>query len=459
MKKPSEQETRDLLRSKIIGLGEKSIRKSYYPELQQRIAELEKTNRELFEEVAERRKAEKINDKLEEQLRQAMKMEAIGTLAGGIAHDFNNILTAIIGYTDLAQLHIAEGCKQEHCPVHDDLARLLEAGHRARDLIRQILTFSRQQKHENVPVQLSVIVREAMNMLSSTIPASIEIRENILNDDDYIMADPTQMHQIIMNLCTNGYHAMREKGGTLSVNLIQTEIDKDDLRVGRLHLQPGPYVVLEISDTGVGMDRNVLERIFDPYFTTRGESGGTGMGLAVVHGIVREHSGHISAYSEPGEGTTFRVYFPQIIGSVSRHVITQNKPLPGGRERILLVDDEEIVLNLEKSLLEKLGYSITAFQSPIEALEFFKRHGSSFDLVMTDMTMPKMNGAEFTKEILKYRPNIPVVICTGFSELINEEKARTIGACKYVMKPFILREIAAALRAVLDGGDADESPE
>jgi signal transduction histidine kinase/ActR/RegA family two-component response regulator len=452
MKKPSDQQTRDLLRSKIIGLGEKSIRKSYYPELQQRIAELEKTNRELREEIAVRRNAENINDKLEEQLRQAMKMEAIGTLAGGIAHDFNNILTGIIGYSELAQLHLEQGCRQAGCPVRLDLGRLLEAGQRARDLIRQILTFSRQQKHEKVPMQLSTVVGEAMKLLRATIPRSIEIRENIPDDDDHILGDPTQMHQIVMNLCTNGYHAMRENGGVLAVKLTQIGLDTNDMRIERLHLQPGPYVVLEISDTGVGMTQAILERIFDPYFTTRGDSGGTGMGLAVVHGIVEKHSGHISASSEPGKGTTFRVYLPRIVGSVIRHVTTEQQALPGGTERILLVDDEEIVLDLEKSLLEKLGYTVTASLSPIRALQLLRAEtpGDSFDLVITDMTMPKMNGAEFTKEVVKSHPALPVIICTGFSELINEEQARAIGARRYVMKPFVLREIAAVLRDILD---------
>jgi CheY-like chemotaxis protein len=301
-------------------------------------------------------------------------------------------------------------------------------------------------------MQLSTVVGEAMKLLRATIPRSIEIRENIPDDDDHILGDPTQMHQIVMNLCTNGYHAMRENGGVLAVKLTQIGLDTNDMRVERLHLQPGPYVVLEISDTGVGMSRAVLERIFDPYFTTRGDSGGTGMGLAVVHGIVEKHSGHISASSEPGKGTTFRVYLPRIVGSVIRHVTTEQQALPGGTERILLVDDEEIVLDLEKSLLEKLGYTVTASLSPIRALQLLRAEtpGDSFDLVITDMTMPKMNGAEFTKEVVKSHPALPVIICTGFSELINEEQARAIGARRYVMKPFVLREIAAVLRDILD---------
>lgn len=450
MKKLSEQDRRDQLRNKIIGLGEKSIRKSYYPELQQRITQLERTNKELREEIANRQKAEKINDRLEKQLQQARKMEAIGTLAGGIAHDFNNILTAVIGYTDLAKINIERSCSQTDCQVALNLDNLLQAGHRARDLVKQILTFSRQQKRENVPVKLSGVVREALKLLRSTIPTSIEMRENIISHDGHIMADPTQIHQIIMNLCTNGYQAMRNSGGILAIKLHQTEISRDDLLVSRLHLQSGSYLVLEISDTGEGMSRTLLERIFDPYFTTRGESGGTGMGLAVVHGIVREHKGHISVYSELGEGTTFKIYLPQIIASVTSYVSKQLAELPGGSERILLVDDEDFVLELEKALLEKLGYRVTSSNSPLQALETFAQNRGNFDLVMTDMTMPKMNGAQLVEEIVSIDQQMPIIICTGFSELINEKKAKAIGACEYVMKPFDMREIAETLRRVLD---------
>ncbi len=449
MKKLSEQDRRDQLRSKIIGLGEKSIRKSYYPELQLRIKELEQINTELREEIAFRRRAEESNVKLEEQLRQAMKMEAIGTLAGGIAHDFNNILTAIIGYTELARLNIEKNCVAGECAVHLDLSHLLDAGYRARDLIKQILAFSRQQKQETSPLKLSEVVREALKLLRATIPKSVEIRENIGSADGHVMADSTQMHQIIMNLCTNGYHAMRDSGGVLGVKLSTTEIHESDKRVSHLHLQAGSYTLLEISDTGEGMTRAVRERIFDPYFTTKANNGGTGMGLAVVHGIVREHQGHISVYSELGRGTTFKVYLPQIIGSVIEHVHVQQAQLPMGDERILLVDDEEPVLDLERALLEKLGYQVTSTASPMEALEIFTDRQGAFDLVMTDMTMPKMNGMELAGEILQRRPQMPIIICTGFSELTNEKKAKAIGAREFVMKPLVLRELAPTLRRVL----------
>jgi len=450
MKKPSEEKGREQLRNKIIGLGEKSIRKSYYPELQQRINELEKTNKKLLEQIVVRKEAEKTKEKLEEQLRQSIKMEAIGTLAGGIAHDFNNILTAIIGYADLARMNILKNCIGKSCVVDKDLDHVLEASHRARQLIKQILTFSREQKSAREPVQLSKIIDEALKLLRSSIPSSIEIRDSLLFDEEHVMAVPSQVHQVVMNLVTNSYHSMRYSSGIISVNLYPTSFSQDDIKVSSLHLMPGPYFVLEVSDTGEGMSRSTMERIFDPYFTTKGDSGGTGMGLAVVHGIVKEHGGHISVYSEPGKGTTFKVYFPQIIASVIHHVAIQQQEIARGNERILLVDDENIVLDLEKALLEELGYRVTACLSPVNALQRLQEAETDFDLVMTDMTMPKMNGAQLTREILKSYPDMPVIICTGFSELINESKARAIGARDFVMKPFVLREIAAKIRGVLD---------
>jgi len=369
-------------------------------------------------------------------------------LAGGIAHDFNNILTAIIGYSDLAKFTMEKDCSHG-CPAAPDIGRILEAGHRARELVKQILTFSRQEKHKKIPVQLSAIIAEALKLLRHSIPSSIEIKDRIITGEEQIMAVPTQIHQIVMNLVTNSYHAMRNTGGQLAVNLDRIELDADDIKVSSLHLAPGPYLVLEVSDTGVGMSRIILDRIFDPYFTTKGESGGTGMGLSVVHGIVKEHKGHISVYSELGRGTTVKVYFPQIIASVIKHVAQQQEEIPGGSERVLLLDDEPMVLELETAILKQLGYRVNAYLKPDKALDVLSDRANKFDLVMTDMTMPTMNGAEFTRRVLRQYPGMPVIICTGFSELLNEEKARAIGAKAYVMKPLVLREIAATLRKVL----------
>jgi signal transduction histidine kinase/ActR/RegA family two-component response regulator len=450
MKKPSENDIRDQLRSKIIGLGERSIRKSYYPELQQRIIELEKINTELRQEIAVRKEAEKMRGQLEQQLQQSMKMEAIGTLAGGIAHDFNNLLTAIIGYADLARVNIDRDCGKDGCPVFSHLEQLTRAGHRARELVQQILTFSRQHKHTNVPLRLGEVVREALNLLRSSLPSSIEIREDIVSGADYVCGDATKIHQIVMNIGTNGYHAMRQTGGILGVELTRVEIGNDDGRIAGPPVTPGPYLLLRMSDTGAGMDRATMERIFDPYFTTKGKSGGTGMGLATVHGIVRDHKGFITVESEPGKGAVFRVYLPQIDDSDIGQFKAQEKDVTGGEESILLVEDEELVLALETTILEDLGYSVTPCRHPFEALAVLDRRADDFDLVITDMTMPKLNGAELTRQILQRRPDMPIILCTGFSELINEKKALALGARKYVMKPLIRQEIAATVRQVLD---------
>ncbi len=264
------------------------------------------------------------------------------------------------------------------------------------------------------------------------------------------MADPTQIHQIMMNLGTNAYQAMRQSSGILAVELSQVIIDKDDSRVGGLHLLPGPHLLLKVSDTGVGMGRATIDRIFDPYFTTRGDGGGTGMGLAVVHGIVKEHEGHISVYSEPGCGTSFNIYFPQISSLVTSELEVQRQIVQRGTERILLIEDEEIVMRLEKAMLEELGYQVTTCSCPLDALTVIDKRPEDFDLVLTDMTMPKMNGAELIRKILKKQPEMPIILCTGFSELVNEEKALALGAKQYIMKPLIRREIAAVIRNVLD---------
>ena len=451
MKKPSEEEsTRDKLRESIIGLGERSIRKSYYPELQQRIVELERANEELLIEIAERKRAEQVRDQLEIQLRQAQKMEAIGALAGGIAHDFNNILSAIIGYTELAQISINSTCTESNCHVLMDLQGVLQAASRAKNLVKQILTFSRQQAGERKPIELTGVVREGLKMLRSLIPQSIEMREDLQIDEAIVLADSTQMHQVIMNLGTNAYHAMRETGGLLVVELARTIIAANDVKIQNLHLMPGPYVILRVSDSGSGMERTVLERIFDPYFTTKDKDSGTGMGLAVVHGIVKSHGGYISVYSELGKGSTFQVYLPL---SVSKGLEEAAKPeleISGGTENILLVDDEKAVLNIEERMLAGLGYQVKGMLKPQDALSLFRDDPEAFDLIVTDMTMPGINGAQLIQSVLEIRPTMPVVLCTGFSELMNEAKAKAIGVRQYIIKPVTRLEIALAVRRALD---------
>ena len=398
-----------------------------------------------FIDISKRRAAEQERERLNIQLRQAQKLEAVGTLAGGIAHDFNNILSAILGYADLAKIKLESGNG-----IAGDLEEVLKAGDRAKELVKQILTFSRQTKDERKPLQIHLVIKEALKLLRASIPKTIEFRENIEPDCGMVLGDPTQIHQVLMNLCTNAYQAMRETGGILAVELSRVEISRADHKVAGLHLAPGPYIKLQVSDTGDGMKRALLERIFEPYFTTRKKGEGTGMGLALVHGIVKSHEGHISVYSEPGKGSSFQVYLPRIDVAPPQPGAEKKQLMPTGNERLLLVDDEKNIVQLEKLALERLGYNVTAKTSSVEALEIFSEHPENFDLIITDMTMPNMTGAELAQKILAARPELPIILCTGFSELINEQKAKAIGIREYIMKPIIIREIAQVVRRVLD---------
>ncbi|MDK9707493.1 MAG: ATP-binding protein [Desulforhopalus sp.] len=451
MKKPSDpDESREHLRQSIIGLGERSIRKSYYPELQQRIIELEQRNNELQKEIAERIEAQASARKLAQQLQQSQKMEAIGTLAGGIAHDFNNILAAIMGYTELAKLHAEATCSGSNCLVINDLNHILPAAERARDLIKQILTFSRRQDDHKSPICLDQVTKEALALLRASLPQSIEIKSDIDCGDAQILGNATQIHQIIMNLGVNAHHAMRETGGILAVEVSRIEIDEFDSKSKNLLLAPGHYLLLKICDKGCGMERAVLDKIFDPYFTTKPHGQGTGMGLAVVHGIVKSHEGLITVYSEPGKGTSFQIYFPELVEKPSLPEIDNDKEIPTGTERILLVDDETLVAQMQALLLESLGYSVTQETDPLRTLQIFNANPNAYDLIVTDMTMPKMNGAALTQNILAIRPDISVVLCTGFSELVNEAKARSLGVKAFAMKPLTRKTIAKIVRKALD---------
>ena len=408
-------------------------------------------------DITERKQAEEERKKVQAQLQQAQKMEAIGTLAGGIAHDFNNILSLIIGYTELTLNDLPEGS-----PSRDNMNTLFQAGERARDLVKQIFAFSRQTEQEQKPVQIHLIVKDALKLLRSSLPATIEIRQNITSTG-MVLADPTQIHQVIMNLCTNAYHAMREKGGVLEVSLHNVECgmrnadlkkeekeSKIQIPKSEIDLDPGPYIRLTVSDTGHGMEKNVLDRIFEPYYTTKDKIGGTGMGLAVVHGIVKSYSGAITVYSEPGKGTTFNVFLPRIEEVEVVAETEEMGPIPTGNERILFVDDEPAIVDIGKGMLEHLGYKVEVRTSPIEALEAFKAKPDKFDIVITDMTMPQMTGDELAKGLMAIRPDIPIILCTGFSERINEEKAKAMEIRRLVMKPIIQRELAEAVRKALD---------
>ena len=395
-------------------------------------------------DVTEQKKSEEERHKLEAQLRQAQKMEAIGILAGGIAHDFNNILSAIIGYGDLIEMHTSN----ENSNIRSYLAELLKACFRAKDLVQQILTFSRQSEQRKVPLEIATIVKEALKLLRSSLPATIEIRPKIATDLGSILADPTQIHQIVMNLCTNAGHAMRQHGGILEVSLAKREIDPQ-FSVRLPHIAPGPHLELTVSDTGHGFSDHIMEQIFDPYFTTKDKGEGTGLGLAVVHGIVKSHGGEITVTSEIGKGTTFRVYLPIIENAVKPENGTQI-PLTGGRERILFVDDEAAIANIGKLMLERLGYKVTTCTNSAEALRVFRTASDKFDLVITDMTMPIITGDQLARQFIEIRPDVPIILCTGFSELITKEKAVAIGIRDFLMKPLSLKTLAQIVRNVLD---------
>jgi PAS domain S-box-containing protein len=380
---------------------------------------------------------------IEKRLHQAQKMEAIGTLAGGIAHDFNNILSAIMGYIELALNDVSKGSQ-----LYSDLQEVFKAGSRAKELVSQILTFSRLHEEDRRLIPISPIIKETLKLLRASLPATIEIRQNIEPDAGNILADPTQIHQVLMNLCTNAAHAMYEKGGILEVSLRDVELDSH-FAARYPDIVPGPYQRLSVIDTGHGMTSEILEHIFEPYFTTKDKGKGTGLGLSVVHGIVKNLGGIITAYSEPGKGSTFTVYFP-VIQSTQFQATDNPEPLPTGDECILFVDDEESLATMAERMLGFLGYEVIARTSSIEALEIFRVRPGQFDLVITDMTMPHMTGEALAGEIMRIRPDIPIIICTGFSERITEEKAGALGIQAFVMKPFFMREIAGLIRRVLD---------
>ncbi len=369
-------------------------------------------------------------------------MEAIGTLAGGIAHDFNNILSAVMGFTELAMYQVEKGTSTQ-----DDLQEVLKASVRARDLVKQILTFSRQAEYEQKPIQVKLIVKEALKLLRASLPATIEIRGNI-QSDSLVMGDPTQIHQIMMNLCTNAQHAMQAKGGVLEVSLTDEELDLASA-AGYPDLNPGHYLQLTVSDTGHGMRPEIVEQIFDPFFTTKGPGEGTGLGLSVVHGIVKSHGGDIHAYSEPGKGTTFKVFFPAV-ERLKEQEPREERPVQVGTEHILFIDDEPSLAKMGHQILESLGYKVTSRTSSVEALQLFWVKPNNFDLVITDMTMPNMTGHDLAREIIHIRPDIPIILCTGFSSSINEEKALAMGIRAFVMKPILRRTIAETIRMVLD---------
>jgi PAS domain S-box-containing protein len=382
--------------------------------------------------------------RMQEQLRQSQKMESIGTLAGGIAHDFNNMLAAIMGYTELSLDDV-----KDRPETHESLKQVLHACDRAKDLVRQILIFSRTTTINRTPIPTIPIINEVCKFLRSSLPTTIEIKQKINITCGWIMADATQFHQILMNLCTNAGHAMQKTGGELHVIVDEVILNENDLMTSP-DLKPGSYLQLTVKDTGYGISQENLERIFEPYFTTKEQEGGTGLGLAVVHGIVKDYGGEIKVYSEPGKGTVFNVLFPLIEQVAETDHVEKLESLPTGTESILFVDDEEPLVNVGKAILERLGYTVKGLTQADEALEVFLNAKDTFDLVITDKTMPKLTGFDLAVEIKKVRPDIPILLCTGFQDKNIDAKIQEAGIAGYIMKPINMRKMAENVREVLD---------
>jgi PAS domain S-box-containing protein len=395
-------------------------------------------------DITERKRAQEEKEQLEAQLRHAHKMEAVGTLAGGIAHDFNNILAAVIGYAEMALTDVPR-----FSPIQDYLQQVLKAGHRAKDLVKQILSFSRMHKcQERVPLEIAPIVNEALKLMRASLPTTIEIRQVIDTETAVVLADATEIHQVVVNLCTNAAQAMEETGGLLEVSLSEVVVVPEASGVPK-DLNHGRYLRMTVSDTGHGMDPTILDRIFDPYFTTKPIGKGSGLGLAVVHGIVKRHQGAIDLRSMPGKGTIFTLYLPMVESKASVQG-DLDTPIPRGNERILFVDDERALADLGQQMLEHLGYSVLTKTSSIEALQLFEAQPERFDLVITDYTMPQMTGATLAEEAMRVRPDIPVILCTGFTERITEEQSRDMRIAAFVLKPLNLRDMAQVVRRVLE---------
>jgi PAS domain S-box-containing protein len=394
---------------------------------------------ELIRDLSEPLSVIRQQRQLEEQLRQSQKMAAIGTLAGGIAHDFNNLLAAILGYAELALLKLPPGIALQR-----EIRQILKASGKASELVNQILAFSRKETTKRILLQPGVLLKEVIKLLRGTIPTSTTIRERIVSTDQVILANPTQLHQVVMNLCTNAFHAVEDAGGEIVISLEPVNKTLLDTAVER------EWIRLSVSDNGCGIDAANIERIFEPYFTTKPSGKGTGMGLAVVHGIVEGHDGRIEVESARGEGTCVRVYFPVVSGIEAPQIRSESPSLVGGSESILVVDDEQMVADYLKGFLEQLGYRITVCNDGNSALATFERNPLAYDVVITDQTMPGQTGFEMARAMLALRPNLPIILCSGYSSALSPERVAKVGIREFMMKPVSLHDLAPVLRSVLD---------
>ncbi len=402
---------------------------------------------EIIEDVTDRKKYEEEKQALEAQLRQTQKMESLGTLAGGIAHDFNNILFGATGFTEMAQVDIDErGLKDSRASTcHDQVLIALKRGG---DLVRQILTFSRQGENERIPLFMQTIIKEALKFMRGSLPSTIDIRQKMDSACGAVLADPAQIHQIIVNLCTNASHAMGEEGGLLDVSCKAIDVDSEHA-ISNISLKPGRYACLSVADTGHGMDEKTQKRIFEPFFTTKEVGKGTGLGLSTVHGIVRDHDGEIDVDSTPGQGTLFKIFFPFCDLEEEKYQEEKTTDAIRGNEQILFVDDEQQIVEYAKMALEDLGYDVMTSTSSIDALKMFRADPLRFDVVVADQTLPHMLGSEMIRQMLEIRPEFPVVLCTGFRDASSKEKAQELGIREYISKPILTHELAGSIRLAL----------
>lgn len=421
-------------------------KKPTYKELEKKIKQMERNAARYHRDLkALLQIAEDEKSKFETQLQHAQKIGTVGTLAGGIAHEFNNILWIITSNTELALADIPKGNSARY-----HLELIEDACQRAKDFVGQIISFSRESGHVPEPLKMGIVVREFVKFLRSSIPSTIKINHHISLESDTVIANLFQINQLLMNLCSNASYAMREKGGDLEISLINVELDEEEATLTR-DLSPGEYVILTVRDTGYGIDVEDIDRIFDSSYSTKEGAEYAGMGLAVSREIVKSHGGDITVHSEPGKGTIFHVFLPCIDITRNEQTTENDEEIPTGNEEILFVDDEKVILNVYEQMLTKLGYKVTLSVNGVEALELFRSDKNRFDLVFTDFTMPNMTGMELARKLMRIRPDIPIILCTGFNALITPEKAKKLGIREFIMKPVKLKKMAKIIRRALDG--------